>query len=83
MTPLEAGERLEPLGPRFAKFLTLVSAHLTFTAPQWQVHRPRRDKAEQQDGTLKGAFAVFHISIPENYRDKLVETDDRGKSDRR
>lgn len=46
-------------------------------------HRPRRDKAEQQDGTLKGAFAVFHISIPENYRDKLVETDDRGESDRR
>ena len=32
---------------------------------------------------LKGAFAVFHISIPENYRDKLVETDDRGESDRR
>ncbi|KAJ5410352.1 uncharacterized protein N7487_004711 [Penicillium crustosum] len=46
-------------------------------------HRPRRNKAEQQDGALKGAFAVFHISIPENYRDKLVETDDRGKSDRR
>lgn len=46
-------------------------------------HRPRRDKAEQQDGALKGAFAIFHISIPENYRDKPVGTDDRGKPDRR
>lgn len=46
-------------------------------------HRPRRDKAEQQDGALKGAFAIFHISIPENYRDKPVGTDDRGTSDRR